>query len=268
MDIKIEKLVPKFLPLLNETRQGKMRESFNIPDYWLEKIVAVINELTERQFEYEKNIEDESFYKKDRIIKFPLYPFPFFIVESFKNGKVKERKELYEHMETWSSVPSEISSSERRDIIEFLNKASTLWLEDSLRKPKIRLRINLQRILKLKDLLLTQKGNFAKKKVGFDKRTLYISKKSGIQCNYEDKNFSYPITKKRYDIVRKLKDGITSGNILSMAQNRPLSIIIKEIGLINKIFQKKLNTKDKLIIHSETGGYELNRKSFNIKFAD
>jgi len=101
------------------------------------------------------------------------------------------------------------------------------------------------------------------------KPEIIISKKDGI---YDKKTeLCYPIRgKKRFELIRFLKDGHRSGPELVEHQGQKMSMINKEIKSINKCFKNELklknNPKNNLIVKVRTGGFELNHKKFNIKF--
>ena len=97
------------------------------------------------------------------------------------------------------------------------------------------------------------------------KTKICISEKHGIFL--EDNNkLKYPIKgKKRPKLVRLLKDGRKSANILvELCEYSGIPDLSKEINNINKIFKKKLHLENDLIIHVETGGYELNNDDHEI----
>ena len=96
-------------------------------------------------------------------------------------------------------------------------------------------------------------------------QTIRISSNEGICLG--DK--CYPMRgKKRPKIVKMLKDGKKELKIFVELLQQQEPLVISEIRQINKIFRKKLNVTEDLIIHIPTGGYDLNRKCFEIKFIE
>jgi hypothetical protein len=97
---------------------------------------------------------------------------------------------------------------------------------------------------------------------------IYISKDHGIyKLTADNKKVMYPISGKRGGLLYKLKNGKVAGALLS----KKLSLLSKEVGAINKAFQKNLKLDDKkdvLIIRIPTGGYSLNNDRFKILFAE
>ncbi|MBT4209583.1 MAG: hypothetical protein HOE19_01565 [Candidatus Komeilibacteria bacterium] len=103
-----------------------------------------------------------------------------------------------------------------------------------------------------------------------DKKKVFISTRNGIYQNEKTKKPSYAIKgNKRPKIITILKDGRKDINILCQTIGyKSNQMPSKEIKEINSHFKNKLKLKDDLIIRLPTGGYDLNREKYNIKFVN
>jgi len=113
-----------------------------------------------------------------------------------------------------------------------------------------------------------KKNNVGKKNIIIDLNDKGIYQEDKEKNNYPIKNSS-----KRAKIIKCLKNGKKDAVILSMIcgynkdnNNNNLPQLSKEINAINTVFTKKLALKDDIIIHKDTGGYDLNKDIYNIKF--
>jgi hypothetical protein len=178
----------------------------------------------------------------------------------------------YEIVVPYSHFPNIIKPNEINEIIHKLSNDFFVLIKPYFTKDSISVRFpimgnagfkNLKRILDLnyKHIILSEE----KIKGASEKLEMFISKKKGVVI---DEEHSYPASGKRFEIIKFLKDSAKTGKILSDTQGRSLKETIKEIGEINRIFKKKMKTKEKLIMKVPTGGYELNHEKFNITFLD
>jgi len=98
------------------------------------------------------------------------------------------------------------------------------------------------------------------------KKEICISIDDGVYKLKGGKKINYPISGKRAKLINHLKDGKKDGNLLCRLFDWDLSQLSKEIKQINELFKDKLDLKDDLIIHIDTGGYALNKDVYLIKF--
>jgi len=139
---------------------------------------------------------------------------------------------------------------------------------DSTNNHLLKFRSNTKRLLSYKEDLI-EKYDKPKKPSNIQ---IFISKERGIYRETENEELKYPITVRRYNLVYNLRSNkIFSKDLASLYNPKDpptkayISKVIKEI---NKIFMKRLDLSDNLIIHIETGGYKLNRDKFNITFSN
>lgn len=170
-----------------------------------------------------------------------------------------------EHFPSW--VWNELPNTERlKDDfghVDFINAVLALEKEKILKIKKVAI-LTLDHFSFTVQVVVDYLKHATEKKI-----LLFISKPYGIYMGDAKDKRRYPIKGKRLAIVRHLKDknnGV-DGKLLAASQKRPLSIVIKEIGVINETFQRKIHVKENLITHIPTGGYRLN-ENFNIKFLD
>lgn len=98
------------------------------------------------------------------------------------------------------------------------------------------------------------------------KKQIFISDESGVYTNNGSKKLSYPISGKRAQLLKLLKDSKKSGPVLAQNLDQSLQVISKEIENINQAFRSKLEVEDDLISPIDTGGYKLNQEVFEIEF--
>ena len=92
---------------------------------------------------------------------------------------------------------------------------------------------------------------------------LAIDREKGISLS--DKSVSYPISGKRFDIIKKLLElDVVSISELEELTGWDKSDVSRSISKINSTFMVNLRVEDKLIDRLGTGGYTLNRKTFSI----
>lgn len=160
----------------------------------------------------------------------------------------------------WNELPNTGRIKEDFGHIDFINAVLALEKEKVLKVKKVDI-LTLDHVSFTLKLMVDYLKPTARKRI-----ELFISKEEGIYTG-DTKKLSYPVHGKRFLIIRNLKDGKLSGTLLAKAQKRSLNLIIKEIGLINDTFQKKIGVKEDLIVRMATSGYMLN-KDFDITFLD
>ncbi len=113
-----------------------------------------------------------------------------------------------------------------------------------------------------------QKSSAKKQMPHANKKKVFISTRNGIYQNEKTKKPNYAIKgNKRPKIITILKDGRKDINILCQTIGyKSNQIPSKEIKEINRHFKDKLKLKDNLIVRLPTGGYDLNREKYDIKF--
>jgi len=108
--------------------------------------------------------------------------------------------------------------------------------------------------------------NFANIK---DKKVIYVSENDGIYDDQIGKRDGYGITGDRMELVKILcKNKRVGIKELKNLLNKKDQYFLDAIPKINNIFRRKLNLGNKaqdLIVSAATGGYELNRDSYDIK---
>ena len=161
---------------------------------------------------------------------------------------------------------------EKQGLLKII-KISIISDDESLQKRsddyKIKIIISQNLISRLKS---EEKNNLIKlpKKEKPIKKKVFISRINGIYCNETSKKPNYPIKgKKRLKIIYNLKDGRKDANILcNIICYTTKQSLSKEIKQINNNFQNKLKLKNNLIVHIQTGGYNLNKEKYDIKIKD
>ncbi len=98
------------------------------------------------------------------------------------------------------------------------------------------------------------------------KKQIFISDESGIYTQNGSKKLSYPISGKRAQLVRLLKNGRKSGPKLAEDLDQSIQVVSKEIENINETFKGKLEVDSDLITPIDTGGYHLNQERYEIEF--
>jgi len=109
----------------------------------------------------------------------------------------------------------------------------------------------------------TDKGSF---KIDDTRIKIFIDDKKGI-FKADNDQLSYPIKRKtkRMKLIKHLVGKDDCGVVeLAKETNQFKETIMKEITEINRLFRHNLDVADDLIIHHDTGGYSLNKKSFDI----
>lgn len=97
-----------------------------------------------------------------------------------------------------------------------------------------------------------------------EKIPIFFSKEKGF---YTENKSGYPIKGNRSRLIEQLKDGKKDSALLvEIWGHNNITQLSKDIIQINKIFNKKLNQKEKIIVHIPTGGYKLNREIYSIGF--
>lgn len=84
----------------------------------------------------------------------------------------------------------------------------------------------------------------------------------------DNEKLLYPIKRrtKRFKLIKYLSAKDDCGlNELAKETNQDNEVVIKEVRKINHLFRRCLDVADDLIVHHQTGGYSLNKKSFLIK---
>lgn len=222
----------------------------NIPDEEIKKIREVMNIISLKA--ESKNIVDSS----DLTMKY----IPMF---------------SYEIVVPYNHFPSMIEPHEINNLVNKLANEFFVIIKPHSTSDSISVRFpirgntgfkNLKRILDLKysQIITSEEKN----KEQSEMLDMIISKKNGVEIKNYNGKCSYPVSGKRFEIIKFLKDSSKPGKVLADAQKRNLKAIIKEIGEINRLFKKETAIKDKLIVPVPTGGYELNHKKFNITFLD
>jgi len=109
----------------------------------------------------------------------------------------------------------------------------------------------------------------SKKEVPANKIKIYLDDNKGIY-QVDKPDLSYPLKKisKRYKLIQCLisKDSISIYE-LSETIHQTKELTMKEISSINKLFRQKLSIPHDLIVHIATGGYSLNKYTFDIEIS-
>ncbi len=126
----------------------------------------------------------------------------------------------------------------------------------------LKFRVNTKQLLNYREDLRERYGKPQKQ----ENIKIFISKDLGMYREVNGKQLTYLIKGKRFNLIINLRGGKTYSKELIGIQNQDKSLVSKEIRIINKNFQRKLDLTDDLIIHIKTGGYKLNTDKFTINF--
>ena len=115
-------------------------------------------------------------------------------------------------------------------------------------------------------LELNSKTIVSQTEINNDRIKIFVNDTRGI-FRADNDLLSYPI-KRKTKRMKLIKHLVNNDNCpvseLAETTNQEKETIMKEITEINRLFRKSLDVADDLILHHDTGGYSLNKKSFAV----